>query len=239
MKYIDLTLPTPEENLALDEALLEMCEEAGGDEILRFWAPVPYFVVIGYGQKAEREVNISFCRQNRIVVLRRISGGGAVLQGTGCLNYSLVLKIPAAGPLASISETNCHILKKHQETLGSLLNGQVQVEGTSDLTLNGKKISGNAQRRKRNAFLFHGTFLISFNISFIENVLPLPSRMPAYRQNRTHNDFLANLNLPAAAVKEALRHCWSANEPCQEIPFGSIRKLADEKYTSDDWNFRL
>ena len=274
MKFIDLTLPTPEENLALDEVLFEECEENGGEEMLRFWTPVPYFVVIGYGQKAEREVNLEFCRQNRIAVLRRISGGGTVVQGAGCLNYSLIFKIPASGPLTHISETNYHILSKHQEAINALLKtnviassqsrrpgilpgipgrdapatlhraagaprNDVRIDGTSDLTIGECKFSGNAQRRKRNAVLFHGTFLIRFNISFMENVLPLPSRMPEYRKNRKHTEFLTNLNLPAPALKEALRTCWNAEEPCLEIPSENIRKLADDKYKSDDWNFHL
>ncbi len=275
MKYIDLTLPTPEENLALDEALLEMCENDGNAEFLRFWAPVPYFVVVGYGQKVEREVNLEFCRQNKIAVLRRISGGGAVVQGAGCLNYSLILKIPASGPLTHISETNCYILSKHREALSSLLDvipaaptarhrstkrptaaqpsgakagiqldprlrgGDIRIDGTSDLTMGNLKFSGNAQRRKKDALLFHGTFLVNFNISYMENVIPPPSRMPSYRNNRTHTEFLTNIKIPASALKDALRKCWSAEEPCLEIPSENLRKLAEDKYRSDDWNFRL
>ena len=61
MKYLDLTLPTPEENLACDEALLELCEEGGGDQILRFWESPTYFVALGYANKAESEVNLAAC----------------------------------------------------------------------------------------------------------------------------------------------------------------------------------
>ncbi len=239
MKFIDLTLHTPEENLALDEALLEMCENNSGEEFLRFWAPIPYFVVVGYGQKVEREVNLEFCRQNKIAVLRRISGGGAVVQGVGCLNYSLVMKTPSSGPLAGIAETNCFVLNKHKEALNPLLNGQVKVDGTSDLALGDLKFSGNAQRRKKDALLFHGTFLVNFNIPYMGNVIPPPSRMPSYRNNRTHTEFLTNIKVPASALKDALRKCWDAEEPCLEIPSENIKKLAEDKYRSDDWNFRL
>jgi len=62
MKHLDLTLATPAENLACDEALLDWCEEGHrADEILRFWEAKEYFVVIGYANKAATEANLSAC----------------------------------------------------------------------------------------------------------------------------------------------------------------------------------
>src|SRR6267142_1472838 len=97
MKYIDLTLPTAAENLACDEALLDLCEEGYEHEILRFWEPREHFVVLGYANKIASEVNVPACKTNHVSIFRRCTGGGAVLQGPGCLNYSLVLKLHEAG----------------------------------------------------------------------------------------------------------------------------------------------
>ena len=58
MKYLDLSLSTPEENLACDEALLELSEEVGNGEVLRFWESHRYFVVLGYSRKFRLEVNL-------------------------------------------------------------------------------------------------------------------------------------------------------------------------------------
>ena len=74
MTYLDLTLPTPEENLAMDEALLDFCEGPGDGEILRFWEPRQTFVVVGYANKIDVEVNVSECRAQGIPILRRCSG---------------------------------------------------------------------------------------------------------------------------------------------------------------------
>src|SRR3954454_25007928 len=93
MKLFDLTLATPGENLACDEALLDACEEEGAGEVLRFWEPREYFVVLGYANEARREVDLEFCATRSIRVLRRCTGGGTVLQGPGSLNYTLVLRI--------------------------------------------------------------------------------------------------------------------------------------------------
>src|SRR5215203_5375001 len=103
MNYCDLTLPTPAENLACDEALLDAC--TGRMELLRFWEARDYFVVLGYANKVATEVNFSFCKQNKIPILRRCTGGGTVLQGPGCLNYSLILPVTGDAPLHSIAAT--------------------------------------------------------------------------------------------------------------------------------------
>ena len=61
MKLLDLTLATPAENLACDEALLNSAEAGDGGEILRFWEPREYFVVVGYANKVKPEVNVAAC----------------------------------------------------------------------------------------------------------------------------------------------------------------------------------
>src|SRR5262245_44929423 len=99
MKYFDFTCPSPVENLACDEALLDLCERGGEGEILRFWEPQTPLVVLGYANQAAREVNLEACRAAGTPVLRRCSGGGTVLQGPGCVNYSLVLEIGGTSAL--------------------------------------------------------------------------------------------------------------------------------------------
>jgi lipoate-protein ligase A len=101
MKYLDLTLPTPAENLALDEALLELAEREG-DETLRVWESPWPFVVLGLSNHLSREANVDACRELKVEILRRCSGGGTVVQGPGCLSYALALRIDEAGPLATI-----------------------------------------------------------------------------------------------------------------------------------------
>src|SRR5207247_9449954 len=91
MNHCAFTLATPEENLACDEALLDLCESGLCHGLLRLWEPSQYFVVLGYANKAATEVNLPFCCQNTIPVLRSCTVGGTVLQGTVWLIYSLLL----------------------------------------------------------------------------------------------------------------------------------------------------
>jgi len=236
MIYCDLTLPSPEENLACDEALLDVCEEGETGEVLRFWEPEQYFVVVGYANQAATEVNLPFCEAIAIPVLRRCTGGGTVLQGPGCLNYALILCLEDLGPLQSISGTNEFILRRHQQALAEMLGAPVELRGHTDLAIGGLKFSGNAQRRKRHCLIFHGSFLLEFDIEMIAKALPMPSKQPEYRRQRAHGDFLRNLNMPAERVKSALRKAWNAAEPYEGIPFERVSALVRAKYGRDDWN---
>jgi len=239
VKQLDLTLPTPEENLAADEALLDLCEAGVEDEVLRFWeSPVP-FVVLGYSNKTGSEIRLDAAQRANVPVLRRCTGGGAVVQGPGCLNFSLVLRIAGTGPLAGVTETNRHILQRHHDALLPALGKALAVRGISDLTLGNLKISGNAQRRKKKCLLFHGTFLLDFDIELVEHLLPMPSREPSYRQRRPHREFLTNAALVRAAVKSALARAWQATEPLGVVPFDSVRDLVRNRYGSDEWTFKF
>jgi len=236
MKCLDLTLPAPAANLACDEALLDACEEQGS-EALRFWEPQEYFVVLGFSNHLAREVDAAACRRENVPICRRCSGGGTVLQGPGCLNYSLILNIDDDAALETITSANCHIMSKHKAALEAHLGQPVQVRGHTDLAWNELKFSGNAQRRKRRALLFHGTFLLGFDLAMIDRFLPMPSRQPEYRQNRSHQEFLTNLPLAAGEIKEALRKTWAAHEPLEAVP--DWERLAAEKYAFDSWNLKF
>ena len=239
MKILDLTLPSPQQNLACDEALIDFCEEGFDHEILRFWEPTEHFVVLGYSNKISQEVNHLSCRESGVPVLRRPSGGGTVLQGPGCVNFSLVLKMETRPGLKSIRETNEFVLARHKKALESALKREIHIQGTSDLALGTLKFSGNAQRRKRRFVLFHGTFLLNFDIAQIERFLPMPTQQPTYRQNRTHREFLTNLSAPKGLIQETIQEVWEAKDAFGDIPLEKIKKLEQEKYSRDEWNFKF
>jgi lipoate-protein ligase A len=239
MKLCDLTLETPEQNLACDEALLDLCEAGGSDEILRFWSPPEHFVVLGYANKAATEVNLPVCHELRIPVLRRCTGGGTVLQGAGVLNYSLILYIGKSGPFNSIAGTNEFILERHRNALAKLVTAQVEWRGQTDLAIRGLKCAGNAQRRLRRFLLFHGSFLLNLDFQLLEKILPLPSRQPEYRANRPHSEFLVNLNVTGDSLKTVLSETWVAAAPFGPIPSNKIASLVREKYALDKWNFKF
>jgi lipoate-protein ligase A len=237
MRLLDVTLPSPQLNLACDEALLEACEEGGEHDLLRFWEPREHFVVLGYSSRIRSDVKLAACRQANVPVLRRCSGGGTVLQGPGCLNFTLVLRTADQGPTAGIRQTTAYVLERHQRALGSLLDRPVEVQGYSDLTVGGLKFSGNSQRRRQRAILFHGTVLLSLDLDLVERLLAMPELQPPYRRGRAHQAFLTNLEVGAADVKRALAECWGAKGAAQ-VPVQRAEELARVTYGSEAWTTR-
>ena len=237
MLFVEYSPPSTAGQLALDEALLNLREDEPGEGFLRFWEPSEPCVVLGRTNSAEREIRLDRCRSLGVPVFRRSSGGGTVVQGPGCLNFSLVLNTSADPRLASAGTTNDFVLGRNAEVISALTGETVRVLGSSDLAIGGRKISGNAQRRRLRSLLFHGCMLLDFDIALIEELLPLPSRQPVYREGRSHTEFLRNLRVPAAQLKAALRQSWGADLAATGIPIEETERLARERYLNPSWTY--
>jgi lipoate-protein ligase A len=216
-RLLDLTLPSPEENLALDDALLDELDERGGDPVLRFWESACYFVVLGPSCRLLDDVDTAACDQDGIGIWRRSSGGGTVLQGPGCLSYALVLPLTLHPGLKDIRTTNRFILERMARALNRW-EPAISYRGISDLAINGMKVSGNAQRRKRNALLFHGTILHAMQADLIARYLKQPARQPDYREGRPHGTFLRTMAVPPEELKRAITVEWDARSPLERWP---------------------
>jgi lipoate-protein ligase A len=223
LSLLDLTLPSPVENLALDEALLDDVEECGGDPVLRFWESDCHFIVMGPACRLVDDVHVAACEEDKIPVLRRASGGGTVLQGPGCLSYALVLPLMWHPSLSSIRQTNQFILERMAGALHRWQPATV-FQGISDLAIDGMKISGNAQRRKRRTLLFHGTILHAMQGDLVMRYLKQPERQPDYRRNRPHKTFLRTIAAPAHELKQAIADAWNADSPLDVWP---VARIAD------------
>jgi lipoate-protein ligase A len=238
MRHLDLTLPTPAENLALDEALLEEAERAGHPrERLRLWEPAEPLVVVGRSSRIEAEVHRDECRRRGIPILRRSSGGAAVVTGPGCLMYALVLSYQLRPELRLIDHAHRFVLGRIAAVLRPLVP-EVTCRGTSDLAVGDLKFSGNSVRCKRDHFLYHGTILYDFSLDLIGQCLAMPPRQPDYRSGRSHRGFVTNLPLPCGPIRAALIAAWDATQPCTEWPRAATARLAVEKYNCAAWNER-
>jgi lipoate-protein ligase A len=239
MLHLDLTLDTPADNLALDEALLLEAEAAGEPhEVLRLWEPLQFAVVVGSSSRVAAEVAPDACRVRGIEVLRRTSGGAAVVIGPGCLMYSLVLSRQLRPEQRAIDGAHCFVLEAIAGAIGRLVPGVVR-RGTSDLAIGDRKFSGNSLRMKREHLLYHGTLLYNFPLDLIAACLAAPPRQPAYRQGRAHGDFVTNLPLDAGSLRSALIAAFDAHEDRTDWPRELTTQLAAEKFASNSWTDRL
>jgi lipoate---protein ligase len=205
MNFLQLSLNSPAENLALDEALLHAAEQDQGGEILRIWESNVACVVLGAGSAVAADVDEAACAADGVPLLRRGSGGGTVLLGPGCLLYSAVLAYDSAPAFRQIGPSYCHILKGLCDALA--VPG-LRPAGTSDLAIGTSKVSGNAQHRKRKYFLHHGTLLYDFDLGKVGRYLHMPARQPTYRQNRPDTEFLTNLPLGREEIVGRVRQAF-------------------------------
>jgi lipoate-protein ligase A len=241
VEYLDLSLPSAEENLALDELMLLEGEAGIAGERLRCWELPTPVVVLGSASVLAEEVVEPACASDSVPIVRRFSGGGTVLLGRGCLAYSLVLSLQRP-ELADIAGSYRYILERICQTLGRLRPGLVSA-GCSDLAVDGLKVGGSAQRRMRTHMLHHGTLLLDLDLTLLERYLRIPRRQPVYRRGRNHAEFVANLALPTETVKEALVKAWPAvpaapTMSSYSVDWNWVHRLVQEKYSRPEWTRR-
>jgi len=237
MRVLDVSFPEPERNLALDEVLLNRAETGLSGECLRFWESPTPFVVLGVAQALSEELHEDACKKAVVPILRRCSAGGCVLQGPGCLNFTLVLDSTTRTEIRTIRSSYTYILGKLAEALGNLRT-PARCSGISDLAVEGVKISGNAQRRRKRFVLHHGTLLYALDLDLIPLYLKEPSQQPDYRRSRPHSEFVANLPLSRAELTEALHYSLANSLPIQALAneeLADTSTLAEQKYRDPKW----
>ena len=239
MRHLQLTLDTPAENLALDEALLEAAEAGELDGgVLRLWESPRYFTVLGRSSSADVEVNLSACQLDEVPVLRRCSGGGTIVAGPGCLMYALVLSLADHPYLQAIAQAHDYVLDKIAQQLTTERVTAIHA-GVSDLAIRSseathwQKFSGNAMRLKRKYLLYHGTLLYDFDLRRAERWLATPTRTPDYRGERRHEEFITNLDVGRESLIQKLVGGWHAHETLLSWPTQRVTGIVETKYTAD------
>lgn len=240
LQFLDLSYVDVASNLALDEALLVAAEERDAGPVLRVWESPVLAVVLGASGRLHEDVDVSRCHDEGIVIARRSSGGGTVMIGPGALNVSVVLPVHAAPGLAAVDKAQHFVLERIAEAFRRT-GLPVEIHGSGDLTLHGRKFSGSAQRRLRNHFLVHASLLYRFPIDVIVRCTRLPKRQPAYRNLRSHEAFLTNLDLSREALLKAVKSAWldDAAAMVPAIPEDLVHQLVAEKFGQSSWVERL
>jgi len=231
---LEQTLTTLDENLALDEALLLAAEAGGGGEVLRFWEWPAKAVVLGAGGSIAIDVNEAVCREDGVPLHRRASGGGTVLLDRGCLNYTVVLEYTRAAELRDVTASYQWLLGKVRDALRPVAT--LEHIGISDLALEGRKVSGNAQQRKSRILLHHGTLLYAFDASTVGRYLNPPERAPTYRAGRDHASFVTNLPADAATLKRLIVAEFAAQpSELSDAVMDRVPALIEERYAKQEW----
>jgi lipoate-protein ligase A len=249
--WLDLELPSVEQNLALDEALLELAHEGlTTTTCVRTWMAAEPAIVLGSSSRVDEEIDLGACDAAGVRVVRRPSGGATVVLGPGCLMWSVIAPYPAGVP--PIETIHAAMLEPLAAALNEALPAverdagrRVARRGTSDLAVAAdheeaeRKVSGNALRVRRHGVLYHGTLLDSFDLSLVGRVLRHPPREPDYRSRRAHGDFLANLGIGRETLERTVRAAFNATVAHGEWPRERVARLVAERYAAREWTSRL
>jgi len=249
LKIIYLESKNPYWNLAYENCLMLDSSRSANDEYIVFYQNLAG-IVVGRSQEKEKEVFLNKLDQKKIGIsvpkycIRRFSGGGTVYHGRGNINYAVLLPLKKYPGLFAIHESYHFILTNMIKALLSWQ--QLYSKGLCDISIKNKgyfrKVSGNAQYRKRNAILHHGTFIIDNEpLAQISKYLRQPIVQPDYRENRSHKDFLASYIKPLNQHKfiQLISQYWS-EVTSNNIKNYSYIKLSKEKMfnqygTSEVW----
>lgn len=238
MFLINLETHDPFFNLALEEVLLKQRKA----DYLLLGVNDPS-VIIGKHQVAHREVNTKFANENSIPVIRRISGGGTVFHDAGNLNFSFI-KESEEGKQIDFRKYTRPVI----DFLGSL-GIEAAFEGKSDLTVDGFKISGNAEHVHRNRVLHHGTLLFSSSIDMLKKSIRTDKSCYTTRAVESNPSSVMNLSEKLkifSCIREfrnEMLHYFSMNIPDIEISTLSRQdeedaiSLAETRYSKWEWNY--
>jgi len=256
MKYLVNKSTDPHYNMAFDQWCLENLRE--DEPVFCLWRNRPS-VIIGLNQVAEQEVNLPFIESRGIALARRVTGGGAVYHDLQNLNYSIFGKTYGNLNDEADPDTDLNPAIDTAAFVNALkaLGVDARVTGRNDIFLDGKKISGYARRVWKNRTLVHGTLMWNVDIATLTEALAAPGSKLSKKgiasvRSRVANlkDYLTDydsLDALQAALHQQLagsnRAGGNDNVDGEIIlspeQLSEIQTLADQKFASHEWIFRL
>ncbi|MBM3910320.1 MAG: lipoate--protein ligase family protein [Thaumarchaeota archaeon] len=222
-------------NMAIDEYLMTHVTDT---PIFRIYGWSNPCVSIGYFQSIN-DIDFQKCRTESVDVVRRITGGGSVFHENE-LTYSFVSrKYPPK------------ILDSYQEICQTIVSGlnmvgiDAKFSPLNDITVDGKKIGGNAQTRKKGVLLQHGTILLEVDKEKMFSLLKVPVEKISDKKISDVKYRVSQISKTFDQVAESLKDSLKLVFGCQTIPttlkqseLESCKKIAKDRYSNPDWTFK-
>jgi lipoate-protein ligase A len=210
-RLLETGFRTAAENMAIDRAVLVTHSQNKVPPTVRFYGWNPPAISIGYFQSLKDEINLQSCEQYNVDYVRRITGGGAVFH-EGEVTYSLVIQEKHPQISKNILESYGHICQAIIQGLSHL-----DIESTyapiNDIIVNGKKISGNAQTRKYQTVLQHGTVLMDVDVDKMFRILKVPNE-------KIKGKLIANVKERVTSIKHVKKDKFTFKEVSDALRMG-------------------
>lgn len=232
------TSTDPYFNIATDEYIFKHLKE----DCFMLWRN-DNAIIVGKHQNTLAEINVDYVKKKDIKVVRRLSGGGAVYHDLGNLNFSFT-KTGENTEMVDFQKYTQPIIEVLQK-----LGVNAKFEGRNDITIDGKKFSGNAEHVFKNKVLHHGTILFSSEMKDVSGALkinPLKYKDRAVKSiPKRVTNVMEHLKEKISLVeftKKVMDHILETNPGAKLYEFteediAAIQKIRDEKYSKWEWNF--
>jgi len=226
-------------NLAAEEYAMS----AFDGDCFMLWRNAPA-IIVGRHQNTLAEINVEYVRANHLPVVRRLSGGGAVFHDLGNLNFTFIAA--TEGPRNEVD------FRRFTEPILDALRGlgvDARFEGRNDLTIDGRKFSGNAEYVHGGRILHHGTLLFAARMADVAAALrPDPAKFAdkAVKSVRSRvTNISEHLPQPMTVLEfrdSLMAHVMATAPAAQPYAFSdadrrAIARLRDEKYATWEWNY--
>ena len=237
--YIESRDTNPYRNLALEQFVFDRLDRKNSYFML--WQN-HNSIIVGKHQNTIEEINTAFVKEKNITVARRLSGGGAVYHDLGNLNFTFITDADTAGGIEF--STFCQPIQKALQSFGVA----VELSGRNDMTVDGKKFSGNAQYIKQNRVMHHGTILYDCNLDILAQALnpgadKIESKAIASVRSRVTNIRpYMKTGLPIADFWAALKGYMSSAFSMQDFALppdhdAEVAQLTESHYAQWSWNY--
>lgn len=224
-------------NLATEEYLLKNTTE----NLVFLYQNLPC-IVVGKHQNAMAEINYRFVHENKIPVIRRISGGGTVYHDMGNVNFTFI-KNGEEGNLVNFKSFIAPVAEFLRE---SGIPAEIGVR--NDILVNGLKVSGNAEHIYRKRTLHHGTLLFSSTLTDLRNALKVSPgkytdkavksvRSSVTNINEYSGDLFTTPQFFASLGQYLSRHLETSPYKLASEAISQIQENAETKYKDWQWNF--
>lgn len=236
MRLYRLESTDPYYNLAVEEHILRCWDE----DVLLLWRN-DNTIVVGRNQNTAEEIDRSYADANGINIIRRISGGGAVYHDLNNVNFSFIvgLKDVAGQRMVDFMAPIAAAL--------NVMGVPVTLDGRNDLSVHGRKVSGNAQSIYKKRILHHGTLLFDVNLDVLSRSLRVTPEKFQSKATKSVRARVANIKdwLPGVSVSAFMERLQrqlasgfsSQNLVLREADELAVLQLRCNKYLSWDWNY--
>lgn len=213
----------PRINLAIEEFVLRNMD-IEKDDFLLFYINQPS-IIIGKNQNTIEEINTDYVEDNGIIVVRRLSGGGAVYHDLNNLNFSFLTKDDG---------NSFHNYKKFTQPVVDALGKlgvNAELSGRNDILAEGRKVSGNAQYSTRGRMFSHGTLLFKTDVDAVVSSLKV-------KKDKIESKGIKSVRSRVGNISDYLKEPMTIQDFRMEILksiFGGEDKIQYYELTEDDW----